>query len=196
MNKVMFAGLVSSLALLGGCSSMQIDKNDSGIMVEEGMTEIVDSPGRSDSIPNWYIDLPNDSSDRIYGSGSGLSSDLQFSLDKALHQAKIVLGDKMSNTVSSEIKTYMSDNSSVGSGITVEETQRVSKSGFKDVDISKYNIENKEVFKEDTKFRAYILLSLDPRGRNEKPQDNVATPVEIEAIKQAQDNARATLNDL
>ena len=150
-----------------------------------------------DNIPDWYINLPRDTEEKIYGSGAGLSSDLQFSMDKAMHQAKIVLGDKISTKVSAEIKTYMADNSSVGNGITVEETQRVSKSGFKDIDVSAYEIINKTVYQERNKFRSFILLSLDILNKEErKAANHVTKPVDVTVIQKAQDEARESMNSL
>lgn len=204
MNKLMFAGLVSSLALLGGCSSNPMDENHVGIMERPEDIVVPDKPPEPevvqqipDGIPDWYINLPKDSEEKIYGSGAGLSSDLQFSIDKAMHQAKIVLGDKISTNVSAEIKTYMADNSSIGGGMTVEETQRVSKSGFKNIDVSAYEILNKSVYRERNKFRSFILLSLDITDKEERIQsDHVTTPVDIESVKRAQEEARKSMNEL
>lgn len=195
MKNVKFAGLLVSLAVLGGCSAMP--ENDALTEVEVIDVEINDAakvvePLRDDSIPVWYIDMPRDDENKIYGAGAGLSSDLQFSIDKALHQAKIVLGDKMSTTVSSEIKTFMSDNSLVTDNV-VEETQRVSKSGFKDIDVSKYEIEDKEVFLENDKFRAYILLSLNPTTVK---KNEVVAPADTSAIKAISESARGALDNL
>jgi hypothetical protein len=204
MNKLMFAGLVSSLALLGGCSSNPMDDNHVGIIERPEDIIVPDKPPEPevvqeipDGIPDWYINLPKDSEEKIYGSGAGLSSDLQFSIDKAMHQAKIVLGDKISTNVSAEIKTYMADNSSIGGGMTVEETQRVSKSGFKNIDVSAYEILNKSVYRERNKFRSFILLSLDITDKEERIQsDHVITPVDIESVKRAQEEARKSMNEL
>ena len=119
----------------------------------------------------------------------------QFSIDKALHQAKIVLGDKLSNTVSSEIKTYMTDNTAMGD-IVVEETQRVSKSGFKDVDISKYKVLNKDVMKELDKYRSFILLTIDPTNRKQQVSKDQTQPVDIQIIESAQQAARQSMENL
>lgn len=205
MNNLKFAGLVASLAVLGGCQlTQEVAQDDPGIMVIPDVVEVVDTPPKPevknnlpDNIPDWYINLPRDTEEKIYGSGAGLSSDLQFSMDKAMHQAKIVLGDKISTKVSAEIKTYMADNSSVGNGITVEETQRVSKSGFKDIDVSSYEIINKSVYQERNKFRAFILLSLDILNKEErKAADHTTTPVDMNVIQKAQDEARESMNSL
>ena len=195
MNNLKFAGLVVSLAVLGGCSSTQINENDPGIMKQE--VALPDDPGALTGInlPKWFIDTPKDNTNKIYGVGSGLSSDLQFSLDKALHQAKVVVGDKLSNSVSSEIKSYTADNSSIGNATTVEETQRVSKSGFKDVDVSEYEIENRAVYREDNKFRSYIMISINPSSRE---KDHQTTPIVINQVEvdKARDNARESLDNL
>jgi hypothetical protein len=201
MNKLKFAGLIASLAVLGGCSNFnqQPDPNDEGIMVVPDKIELSDAPPTvqlPDDIPEWYINLPRDNEEKIYGSGAGLSSDLQFSIDKAMHQAKIVLGDKISSNVSAEIKTYMADNSSIGQGVTVEETQRVSKSGFRNIDVSSYEIVNKYVYRERNKFRSFILLSLDITNKDDRVNTDITTPVDINAINRAQDEARETLNNL
>ena len=190
-SKTLVAITAISMLGLGGCSSGPFGKGSSTSKLTS--LNAIDKDGqREDMIPNWYINVPSDGEEKIYGSGSGLSSDLQFSIDKAIHQAKVVLGDKISNEVSAELKTYMSDNSQIGNGVTVEETQKVSKSGFKNVDISKYDITNKEVYKEDDKFRTYILLEIDPRGR----KSSKAIVVKQSDIDDAQAESRKALGKL
>lgn len=201
MNKLKFAGLVASLAVLGGCTNFnqQPDPNDEGIMIVPDKIELSDLPPTlqlPENIPDWYINLPRDTEEKIYGSGAGLSSDLQFSMDKAMHQAKIVLGDKLSSNVSAEIKTYMADNSSIGQGVTVEETQRVSKSGFRNIDVSSYQIVNKYVYRERNKFRSFILLGLDITNKDDRVSTDSVTPVDINAINAAREDARNTLDNL
>lgn len=201
MNKLKFAGLVASLAVLGGCANFnqQPDPNDEGIMIVPDKIELSDLPPTlqlPENIPDWYINLPRDTEEKIYGSGAGLSSDLQFSMDKAMHQAKIVLGDKLSSNVSAEIKTYMADNSSIGQGVTVEETQRVSKSGFRNIDVSSYQIVNKYVYRERNKFRSFILLGLDITNKDDRVSTDSVTPVDINAINAAREDARNTLDNL
>jgi len=196
MNNLKFAGLITSLAVLAGCSSIQQNEK-ADVEIIDLNQEVVDTPpvvARQDNIPDWYLNLPEDTEQAIFGSGTGLSSDLQFSIDKALHQAKIVLGDKLSNTVSSQIKTYMTDNTSMGT-LVVEETQRVSKSGFKNIDISKYKVINKDVVREADRYRAFILLTIDPAGREIDTKD-VVQPVDIQVIESAQQSARQSMDNL
>lgn len=196
MKNVIGIGLMSSLIVLTGCSSVGEKSEPVGLM-DEKIVEPVDSPPadtlkikKEDEVPMWYIDLPKDTEVAIYGSGSGLSADLQFSMDKAMHQAKVILGDKLSNKVSMEMRSYISDNSSTG-GRTVEDTKKLSKSGFKGVDVSAYTVVKKAVFKERSRFRAYVLLEIDPSDR--PITVDTVTPVEIEKVRAESEEA---LNNL
>ena len=108
-----------------------------------------------------------------------------------MHQAKVTLGDKINNKVSMEMKTYIADNSATGFGMAVEETQKVSKSGFKGVDVSEYVVIDKAVRLEGMSYRTYVLLAVDPSGRkNTQPQVSQAD------IDKAQQSARESLNAL
>ena len=209
-SKLKLAGLVTSLAFLAGCSSNPLNKEELAKEIAVPLMEqpedivVLDKPPKPevvqeipDDIPDWFINLPRDTDNVIYGSGAGISADLQFSMDKAMHQAKIVLGDKIKTNVSTEIKTFTADNSSIGGGSTVRETQRVSKSGYKNIDVSLYEVLNKSIYRERNKFRSFILLSLDISDRDDRIQnDHVTTTVDIQAIQRVQEEARSSMNDL
>lgn len=139
MKKVL---LVGALLALGGCSSLPMVGNDKEVVTIE----------ESKGVPEWYISPNDDTEQTVYGAGTGSAMDLQFAIDKAMHQAKVALGDKLSTVVSSEMKGYTTDSTS--------EMQKTSKSGFANVDISKYRIANKEVYTEKGVYRVYILLKL------------------------------------
>lgn len=162
-----------------------VEPVDAAVVVKDTVTI-----KKEDEVPEWYINLPKDTEVAIFGSGSGLSADLQFSMDKAMHQAKVILGDKLSNKVSMEMRSYISDNSSTG-GRTVEDTKKLSKSGFKGVDVSAYTVVKKAVFKERSRFRAYVLLEIDPSDR--PITVDTVTPVEIEKVRAESEEA---LNNL
>tara|TARA_R110002153_G_scaffold25262_1_gene80295 strand:- start:702 stop:1256 length:555 start_codon:yes stop_codon:yes gene_type:complete len=172
--------LVGGLAL-SGCGLTSTTK-----MIEIAQAE------RAAEIPEWYVDLPEDDEDTIHGAGTGLSSDLQFSMDKAMHQAKVTLGDKINNKVSMEMKTYIADNSQTGFGMAVEETQKVSKSGYKQIDVSEYVVVDKAVRLEGMSYRTYVLMSIDPAGRKVAQQPQVSQA----DIAKAQESARQSLNEL
>lgn len=87
--------------LLAGCSSNPFSETTK-VEVEKGEVNVV---------PKWFIEPPEDSEDRLYAVGTSLSNDMQFSMDKALHSAKITLGDKMVSVASAETRAYVEDNS-------------------------------------------------------------------------------------
>lgn len=135
--------LVGAILALGGCSSMPMIGND-----EQTVVTIEESNG----VPEWYIAPQSDNDETVFGAGTGSATDLQFAIDKAMHNAKVALGDKLSTVVSSEMKGYTTDSST--------EMQKTSKSGYQNVDISKYRVANKEVYTEQGVYRVYILLRL------------------------------------
>lgn len=161
-----------------------------GLTGKTEMIKIIQAE-KAESIPKWYVKLPEDEDELIYGAGTGLSSDLQFSMDKAMHQAKTVLGDKINNKVSMEMKTYIADNSVTGTNTAVEETQKVSKSGYKDVDVSEYVVQDKSVTIEGIGYRTYVLLKVNPKGRK-----NTAPVITKETLESVQGKARESLDKL
>jgi hypothetical protein len=183
MNKALVA--LCAVGVLTGCSSNPLSDNDPGIM--ERPPEVVDTPPEQTTVevgnrtvPVWFLELPEDSETRIYGVGTGLSDDMQFAFEKAIHSAKVNLADKIAAKSSSELKAFVSDNGKGGQGVTTRKTTKVSKSGFADIDVSRYVIEHRAVNEERRYFRAYVQLSLDPNDRYHgevvntyNPQDEV-----------------------
>lgn len=150
--------VVGALALtLAGCSS---------INPLSSTTKIEESEFTQDEFPSWYLEVQKDTDEIVHGVGTGLSDDMQFSLDKAMHEAKIVIADKMAAKSTYEMKRFISDNSSGNRGTTIEKTQKVSKSSFSNIDVSKYIVEKKQILKEDNKYRAYVLLKLNVLDRD------------------------------
>lgn len=181
--KMLFV-VLSATVVLAGCSSNPINEEDPRIM--ERPPEVLDTPPKqtvsvgNTSVPNWFLELPEDTENRIYAVGTGISDDLQFSFDKSIHDAKVNLADKIASSSSAEIKAFISDNGKGAQGITTRKIQKVSKSGFKDVDVSKYSIEHRTVVQDGRYFRTYVQLSIDPNGREidnivntYNPQDEV-----------------------
>lgn len=157
-----------SMALLAGCS---------GNPLKSETTKIKQSTG-TDTVPTWYIEPQDDTKATIFAAATGLADDLQFSVDKATHEAKIILADKLASTASSSTKRYVGDNGSGGLSATIQKTEKASKSGFKDVTVAKYRIVKKIVSKEGVMYRTYVLLQLDI---DDAPVQNTFT-VESESI--------------
>jgi hypothetical protein len=172
MKRLIFG--LSAIALLSGCSSTPMNDEDVGIM--DRPPETIDKPpedslvslarNANKTVPSWFLTPPEDSDEKIYAVGTGLSDDMQFSLDKAVHSAKVILGDKMVNNASSSIKSYIEDNAKGSLSATTKNTVKVSRSGFKGADISKYKIEKSDVYLDRRDFRTYVLVSLNPQNRD------------------------------
>lgn len=140
--------LISAMALsLAACSSNPIT----------GETKIKVGKG-SDTVPTWYLKTPNDEDNVVYTAATGLSEDMQFSLDKAMHEAKVTLGDKIATKVTSNVVRTVSDSNAEGG--TIRKTEKNSNSGFVDIDVAGYVVEKKKIYLEDGKYRTYVLVSL------------------------------------
>jgi hypothetical protein len=147
--------VVALAALLSACSANPFKKD----FVE------IEKVEKADSVPAWYIEVEKDDGQFIYSVGTGLSDDLQFSLDKALHEAKLTLADKMSANATMDFKRFVGDNQKGGLGISSQKTQKASKTSFTNVDVSKYVVEKKIVQKEGLQYRTYVSLKLDVANR-------------------------------
>lgn len=154
MKKLMIA---ASLVALAGCSANPFKSDTTQIKASSG----------ANSVPTWYLETPKDNGVIIYASATGISDDMQFSMDKAMHEAKVTLGDKVGTLVSSETKKYIGDNAAGALSRTTQKTERVSKSGFKNVNVSNYIVQNKAIFTEGSNYRTYVLLSLNIEGAPE-----------------------------
>lgn len=144
MKKLIVMGMLVGLA---GCSANPFKPSTVEIKTSEG----------ANTVPVWYLETPTDTKQVIYAASTGLSSDMQFSLDKALHDGKVILGDKLDTSVSSTLTRTVGDKGSEADMTT----EKVSKSSFENVDVSKYVIENKLILREGREFRTYVLLKLD-----------------------------------
>lgn len=192
MNKILLA--IGAAGILAGCSSTPINENDPGIM--ERPPEIIDRPseqsyidiGTNKSVPSWFLVLPEDTEDRIYAVGTGLSDDMQFSFDKALHEAKVNLADKISAKSSAELKSFISDNGRGSTSGTTRKHVKVSKSGFKNIDVSKYRIEQRAVTEDRRYFRTYVQVSIDPNNRYVDEPLNTFDAVDDQTAQEAMDN--------
>lgn len=183
MKKLVLA--LGAVGLVSGCSSVPMNDNDVGIM--ERPPEVLDKPAEETqvqigklNVPSWFLEVPEDQPDRIYAVGTALSDDMQFAFDKAVHEAKVNLGDKIASRSSAEVKTFISDSGKGGLGQTTKKSEKVSKSGFSGIDVSKYTVEHRAVFEERRYFRTYVQVSIDPNDRFEgeiintyDPQDEI-----------------------
>ena len=74
------------LLVLGACSSINpLNKNiNKGVKVDD-----VTLRGGGE-VPEWFFDYPKDDG-WVYGVATGQSEDMQFALDKGIHDAKVMI---------------------------------------------------------------------------------------------------------
>ena len=94
--------VISILAMmLGACSSGPFNKNiNKGIDVDT-----VKLRGGSE-VPEWFFDYPKDD-EWVYGVATGHSEDMQFAIDKGIHDAKVMVADKLQNYINGDFKRYI-----------------------------------------------------------------------------------------
>ena len=130
--------------------------------------------------PEWFQKYPLDTNDRIYAVATGVAEDMQLSVDKALHDAKLELADKMYHKINADFKRFITDSGSINAGNTVQETTKISQNVIERVMVNKYRIINKQILNVGGKFRTFVLLEYDVNNFT-APQEIVT--IDTDAIK-------------
>ena len=148
--------IIAFAMMLGACSSMNpLNKNiNKGVKVED-----VKLRGGSE-VPDWFFDYPKDD-EWVYGVATGYSQDMQFAVDKGIHDAKVMIADKLQNYINGDFKRYIEDNGSVVSGNTVQSTTKITQSVIDELDIGGYIVVNKVVVNEGQNYRSFVLIKFD-----------------------------------
>ena len=136
--------------------------------------------------PKWFQKYPLDNDDTIYAVATGLAEDMQLSVDKAVHDAKLELADKMFHKINADFKRFITDSGNITSGNTVQETTKISQNVIERVMVNKYKIINKQILNVGGKYRTFVLLEYDVNNF-EAPQDLAV--IDKEAIKSAIDSS-------
>ena len=109
-------------------------------------------------VPNWFFDYPKDTDELVYAVATGQSDDMQFAIDKAMHDAKVELADKMYHKINADFKRFITDSGNITSGNTVQETTKISQNVIAQVMVSGYKVINKQIINIDGQFRTFVLL--------------------------------------
>ena len=158
-SKVALLSAVSLFAL-SACSSTQ-DKampgtNNAVNVTYEYKRDRVQE--QIDKIPSWFKEQPEDN-DNIFSAGTAVTPDLQFSIDAAVLNAKVILADRINSRMRSQAKQFKAK---VGSGdldaSVISEFERAVKNITADTDVSGYHMAEVEVVPHGTQYRAFVLL--------------------------------------
>ena len=147
---------VSALALvLGACASQEPKP-----MAEtpEVIYKTAKVKAAVSIVPSWYNKMP-EKKGSIFTVGSAVAPDLQFAVDIATINAKVVLADRINGKLKSLTKSWMAKIGQTDVDASVmTEIEKVSKNVIANVDVSGYNPTKVDVFPSGTQYRAFVLL--------------------------------------
>ena len=112
-----------------------------------------------EAIPDWYQEIPLGTELIMYARGTAVSSDLQFSEDKAVNAALLALAKKMQNRLASKNKQMIKE-AGIGEDLILKTNiERASNIVIKNVSISGYKIvKTKMAPRANGGYRTYILV--------------------------------------
>tara|TARA_B100000029_G_scaffold389454_1_gene385811 strand:- start:1122 stop:1784 length:663 start_codon:yes stop_codon:yes gene_type:complete len=109
-------------------------------------------------VPDWYKEMP-EKKGSIFTVGAAVAPDLQFAVDIATLNAKVVLADRINGKLKSLTKSWMAKIGSTDVDASVmTEIEKVSKNVIANVDVAGYNPKEVDVFPSGTQYRAFVLL--------------------------------------
>ena len=109
-------------------------------------------------IPSWYNEMP-EKKGSIFTVGSATAPDLQFAVDIATINAKVVLADRINGKLKAMTKSWMAKLGQTDVDATVMmEIEKVSKNVIANVDVAGYSPVKVDVFPAGTQYRAFVLL--------------------------------------
>ena len=112
-------------------------------------------------VPKWFFDYPKDTDENVYAVATGQSDDMQFAIDKAMHDAKVSIADKLQNYVNGDFTRVITDSGSVINGNTSQKTTKITQSIIDELPLGGYVVENKIVLNESNGYRAFVLITFD-----------------------------------
>ena len=109
-------------------------------------------------VPEWYIVMP-EKKGSIFTVGAAVAPDLQFAVDIAMMNAKVVLADRINGKLKSLTKSWMAKLGQTDVDASVmTEIEKVTKNVIANVDVSGYSPNKVDVFPSGTQYRAFVLL--------------------------------------
>ena len=147
------------------------------------------------SIPSWFIKLPQGTEKILYVRGTAVVDTLQGSIDSATNSALRELGKKLETRLNSKIKETVRQAGIGEDQVTKSEMNRVSSLVVKEVTISGYEIADTKLVKLDSgSYRSFILLEypiaqvykafINRVEENEKLKSTVTALKNTEAFKE------------
>lgn len=182
MKMIMTYIMACTLGLITvGCSTIGIG----------GGEKLVEIPsGKTNHIPDWFLQKPNSESNDIVVTATDVSKDFQFAIDKATLNAKIQLAERLGTKVESLTRESVLE-SAAGDKNVKREVDRVSKVRVSQ-ELNFFTRENIAVIKEKDHYRAFVMLKLN-KDEGRRLTDKSTSKTREERLKEL-DN-QSTTND-
>jgi|TARA_R110000803_G_scaffold19212_3_gene50558 hypothetical protein len=156
-NSIKLVGIASLLAL-GACQSNQTPPDLSRAQLVSYEYKRDNVVSQVSTIPSWFVEIPNDDAS-IYSAGTSTTPDMQFSIDAAVLNAKVILADRINSRLRAQIKQFRAK---VGSGdfdvSMTSELESAVKNITANTDVSGYHIAKMSVVPAGVQYRAFVLL--------------------------------------
>jgi hypothetical protein len=107
----------------------------------------------TESAPEWFIKLPEDTTDMLFSAGTAVSTDEQMAYDKARLQAERKLVEMMSGRVKSLIKSSRSDNGDTSTESTTVAVQKMAEGEL----IGAQRVDSQVTY-DGRRYKVYVLL--------------------------------------
>lgn len=155
--KIVGAGLFAALTATA-CAG-QTPMVNSAMTVEQKQEQVVENVS---AIPEWFLEMPAETDNIVYSSGTSVMPDLQLSLDIARLNAKELLADRLSSKLRAQTKQYISKvgNDDLSSSV-LQEIEKATRNLIADVEVAGYVQDKVVVVPHGTQYRSYVLLKYD-----------------------------------
>jgi hypothetical protein len=157
INKVAIVGCVFALSACANSQDSAMPGSDDSVNITyEYKRDRVEE--QVDNIPGWFKSQPEDTT-KIYSAGTAVTPDLQFAVDIAVLNAKVILADRINSRLRAQAKQFKAK---VGSGdldaSIISEFERAVKNIIADTDVSGYHLAKTAIYPHGTQYRAFVLL--------------------------------------
>ena len=147
---------VSILAL--GLSACASDEPKPLVQTPEVIYKTAKVEAAVSVVPDWYKEMP-EKKGSIFTVGTATAPDLQFAVDIATLNAKVVLADRINGKLKAMTKSWMAKLGQTDVDASVmTEIEKVSKNVIANVDVAGYSPIKVDVFPAGTQYRAFVLL--------------------------------------
>ena len=159
MKKLIVSAAV--ISLMTGCSTFNskpdVNASPTPAVVKDQSVPAVGKLTSPDTIdlPSWYIKAPASTDDYVFIAGTGFSSDLAMSREKALLDGQLKLADKLNGVINAMIKQQKNDSAGT---MGVDKTSMTIKKLITDTALTGYQIEDSRITVENRSYRTFVLI--------------------------------------